>query len=47
LISYIKEEDRPNVSEYRVLRKVDRSKREEVTEEGLKLGKDKLQDLYC
>jgi len=34
LISYVKEEDSPNVFEDRVLRKIDRSKREEVTEEG-------------
>jgi hypothetical protein len=34
LISYIKEEDRPKVFEDRVLRKIDRSKREEVREEG-------------
>jgi hypothetical protein len=34
LISYIKEEDRPKVLEDRVLRKIDRSKREEVTEKG-------------
>ena len=32
--SYIKEEDRPKLLEDRVLRKIDRSKREEVTEKG-------------